>query len=347
MEAVYAELAERVGFPKSRFIPKVFRKLVTPEDARLLLALPRPPEELAAEFEMDVAAIEAKLDEFDRKGVAIPLEKGGARQYFCVNNVIQVHDATIHAILAERYPGADYEIVRMWERFRETEWFEVMRARETAERHSRVLPLPGTVDGELLPHEDLEQILGKAEQIAVVPCPCRVNRVREDKCDKPVDVCLSLTPGAVKYIAESGTGEVLNRDQAFALLDRVKESGLVPTTNGAEKVTQFCFCCTDCCLLLMGAARYGYHTTEKSRFEARVEPERCTGCEACVERCPFEAIEMREVSGSDDALAHVDADECYGCGACVVTCPADALSLCEVRPPEYIDRPHDVLPVEA
>ena len=40
---VYVKLAGKVNFPKSRYIRQVFRKLVTPEEAEMLLALPVSP----------------------------------------------------------------------------------------------------------------------------------------------------------------------------------------------------------------------------------------------------------------------------------------------------------------
>ena len=42
---------------------------------------------------------------------------------------------------------------------------------------------------------------------------------------------------------------------------------------------------------------------------AVVNPEKCTGCETCVESCPLDAIAMK------DGLAVVDADTCGDCGA--------------------------------
>ena len=54
---------------------------------------------------------------------------------------------------------------------------------------------------------------------------------------------------------------------------------------------------------------------------AEVNKETCTGCEACVETCPVDAITM-----SDD-LAVIDADECIDCGACVDACPVDAITM--------------------
>jgi NAD-dependent dihydropyrimidine dehydrogenase PreA subunit len=54
---------------------------------------------------------------------------------------------------------------------------------------------------------------------------------------------------------------------------------------------------------------------------AVVNPEKCTGCETCVESCPLDAIAMK------DSLAVVDADTCGDCGACVDVCPVEAIAM--------------------
>jgi len=54
---------------------------------------------------------------------------------------------------------------------------------------------------------------------------------------------------------------------------------------------------------------------------AVVDPEKCTGCESCVEACPVEAISMK------DDKAVVDPDTCSECGVCVDTCPVEAISM--------------------
>ena len=54
---------------------------------------------------------------------------------------------------------------------------------------------------------------------------------------------------------------------------------------------------------------------------AVVNPEKCTGCETCVESCPLDAIAMKE------GLAKVDADTCGDCGACVDVCPVEAITM--------------------
>jgi len=54
---------------------------------------------------------------------------------------------------------------------------------------------------------------------------------------------------------------------------------------------------------------------------AKIDEKKCTGCEACVEECPSEAISMV----NDKAV--VDPDTCIDCGVCIDVCPAEAISM--------------------
>jgi len=54
---------------------------------------------------------------------------------------------------------------------------------------------------------------------------------------------------------------------------------------------------------------------------ARIDQGLCTGCEACVEACPVDAINIQ------GDKAWIDADTCVDCGVCVDECPNDAISL--------------------
>ena len=54
---------------------------------------------------------------------------------------------------------------------------------------------------------------------------------------------------------------------------------------------------------------------------ARVDHELCTGCGACAEVCPADAIEIRE------GKAQVKNEACVECGLCVGECPHKAITL--------------------
>ena len=54
---------------------------------------------------------------------------------------------------------------------------------------------------------------------------------------------------------------------------------------------------------------------------AKIDKEKCVGCEACKDACPAEAIEMK------DGKAFVKEDDCLSCGACADECPQKAIKV--------------------
>lgn len=53
----------------------------------------------------------------------------------------------------------------------------------------------------------------------------------------------------------------------------------------------------------------------------QIDRARCTGCGACMESCPNEALEIQ------DGFARVFAERCTECGTCVEVCPQGAVLL--------------------
>lgn len=71
--------------------------------------------------------------------------------------------------------------------------------------------------------------------------------------------------------------------------------------------------------LLMAPRKVMRHDFRAGR-KAVVDPERCTGCGECIERCRYGAISDRFV---------VDGLQCEGCGVCVHFCPVGAIDFPE------------------
>jgi len=173
---------------------------------------------------------------------------------------------------------------------------------------------------QVLTHEQAAGILRSADLIAVTACDCRASARR---CDAPVDVCI-----VVGDMARSAAGNPVYRpigvEEALAILDRTSAMGLVHLSlwDPGHVAKAVCSCCPCCCSELRAIVEFGYDDfVVRSDFVAGLDPDECTGCGTCVERCNFGAIAMV------DGAARHDPARCFGCGLCAMTCPTGALTL--------------------
>ena len=69
-----------------------------------------------------------------------------------------------------------------------------------------------------------------------------------------------------------------------------------------------------------------------ANYYAVIDPDTCTGCGICIDRCQVGAI------ADDGGVSVVDRALCIGCGLCVTGCPDDAAHL-HLKPEEEIIHP--------
>lgn len=324
---VYVEMSEKLNCPGSERLLKILRKLVTPEEGRLLLELPSDPDELARITGIDRDTVERKLREFVEQGIAIPTSKG----LRLARDVTQLHDANLSS--DDRW--LDTELLDLWKDFQESEWLESMAdLGDTHFNAIRVLPAYMSIQrsrhvsiDDLLPEEDIGALIKGADPVAVVNCSCRRSMRR---CDLPLDVCLQFNRGA-EYHINRGTGRRLTDDEAITLAGKAEVAGLIHTwpMAGFGRLNEICNCCRDCCVIFDAGLRYGTvgQLLEKSRFRAEVDQDACTGCQDCVERCFFGAIEMVKPSAGGIAVATVNEEKCFGCGLCTLVCEPGAIAM--------------------
>ncbi len=347
--AVYNDLVGRLGYPGSDRLRLVLENMITPDQALMAAALSGTPQEVAEKTGFDLDKVKEGLDALFFMGVVIPKGDFRKREYFhFVRGMGQFFESAMAR--AQRDPVKDSHFYKLWHDFAMNEFYPVL-----AESHNsggvpfqRIVPAYKSIkdlEG-VLPCENYPEMLKAQELISTVPCACRymetsVGNPCHAHDEKAHPVCIQFGRGA-DYTLASESGWELSVEKALELSDVIEESGLIHTWFNSATMVGYntsCNCCDDCCMTTVPMAQKGYPIGKawaKSRYVAYTTPDDCNGCQTCVERCPFDAIEMAKVEGSKKLKAVLDAEKCFGCGVCVVGCEPDALKMKMVRPPEHI-----------
>jgi len=220
---------------------------------------------------------------------------------------------------------------------RSGESVEASRRRLADRYHGKVVPTDAaeqlvTLDAPV-ELRDLEQIIPYAtardivmrepDHIVALECPCR--SVRKDPC-LPLDVCLIIGEPFASFVAEHHPEKSrwITPQEAVDVLRAERDRGHVHHAFFKDAMLHrfyaICNCCP-CCCGAMQAFGNGTPMLAPSGYVSTVDKERCVGCGACVEVCPFGALSMK------DGVLAIDGDACMGCGVCVAKCPQEALSL--------------------
>ncbi len=127
-----------------------------------------------------------------------------------------------------------------------------------------------------------------------------------------------------EFYIENKMARPISKAEALKLLDRAEESALVLCPTNSEEPAGVCCCCPCCCPVL----RYSKMMPRPadrvlSYYQAKIDPELCSSCGQCIERCQMAAI--KEGADSSEMID----GRCIGCGLCVSGCPTEAISLVE------------------
>jgi electron transport complex protein RnfB len=308
------------GAPKSEFFDEILSILFTPEEVEVALGMgfaPRSVSSIAQAVGAPEEEVRARCESMANKGIVFSREKSGEMGYALLPTIPGVFE----------FPFMRGGGTPMHERLAVL-WHEYHReamGREFAGSQTplaRVIPVEEAVmpDIEVLPYEQLSQMLDRVQTFALAQCACRVS---VGGCDKPRDVCLIFDRTA-EFLADRGLADRVTRAQAEDVLRRSEEVGLVHTVNNSQDRLNFvCNCCPCCCTILRGLTEL--HLPDafaRSRWRADVDADLCLGCGVCEEeRCPVGAVRVT------DGVAEVDVARCIGCGLCASACEAEAVRM--------------------
>ncbi len=354
----YKFLMGHLGYPDSARFRAVLENMMTPEQAQMVASLPGTAEDVAEKTGFDAGNIQEQLESLFLKGAVFPRGDYGKREFFrFARSMGQLHDCT--QATSDRTPDGDKEFYRLWQEFVMNEWYPdqghgFAKAPRPSQRivpsWSSIKDLPG-----VLPEENFRAMIEAQKKIAVVPCSCRYRTASVDEhCEHSDEEerwnCI-LFGRSADYVEARDSGKILSTEEALELCDDIEADGLLHIwVNHAtmEGVSGSCQCCRDCCMIYVPADMTDTSIGkiwEKSRFQAIVDEDACDGCQDCVERCMFDAIEMVKPEktivgkGSKTLKAVIVEDNCWGCGVCLHACEEvarDAITMFEVRPPEHI-----------
>lgn len=354
----YETLAAGLGYPGSSRLRAVMEGLMTPEQAQMVAALPASPAEVVEKTGFADDAVAKALNELALIGVVHPKGDFSNRDYFYFTKHIVVFlDSTSGT--QKRDVVKDKAFYERWDDFCVHEMNPTV-GRQNAKLESppmRIVPAYKAIKDlpDVAPHEDFRELLKAQERIALIPCPCRQRRTAAGhECEYTEEEggwkCLLFGKGADNIIAR-GAGREISIEEALEVLETIEDDGLLHTWPNNTNMTDVyfsCQCCRDCCLMYLPLESVGEsigYMWAKSRFEAFIDQDKCEGCQDCVERCQFDAIEMikpkqgsgNEKKRSKKLKAQVDPEKCWGCGVCVMACDeTKALGFKQVRPLDHV-----------
>lgn len=162
----------------------------------------------------------------------------------------------------------------------------------------RVIPIEKAIDGESrrASYEEVSKYLHEHDLFSVSDCSCRTSReVMGEGCGHlKEDMCIQMGHAAEYYI-RTGRGRQITREEAFEIIERAEENGLVhqiPNTDGPGKTHAICNCCGCSCFSLRTAEMFLNPDMVRSNYVSKVDKEKCVGCGECVEACHVNALHL-------------------------------------------------------
>ena len=307
----------------------LLQNLFSIEEAQLAVYLTLNQEKaqlIAERAKLPLEVIEKRLNDMSNKGLIFSVQQAdGSLLYNAVPFVIGIYEFQVNNLSKKLIRDLSY----YWRARSETTTKEIIP-------QMRTIPIGESIDPhlEVLSYEQVNMLVKSKDRFAVAPCICRrTAKMTGGGCDAPEESCLIFDEWADYYI-QTGRGRSINQSEVYEILARADAANLVLQPSNSMDPSFICCCCGCCCGILGGIKNHPKPSEiVASAFIAMLEPDLCTGCWLCLERCQMQAL------SEDIDRVVLNEDRCIGCGLCVSTCPSGALSLMRKPQSEQIKTP--------
>lgn len=334
---VYKKLASVLdempnGFPSTDdgLEIRILQKIFDPDEAEIFCNLKlsfESAEQIVERTGLPLADLEEKLAVMMDKGQIFTINFGGTKYFKMLPWIFGIYEF--------QYPRMDRELAEMCDEYSKTYGPQFFSKKPQL---MQVIPIESEIRAyqEALHYEKVSNIIENSPSMMYFDCVCKKEKKLLDQpCDRPMQVCTAYAP--VPGVFDKWPyGKTMTKEEAYALLNKAEEEGLVHLTWNLQSGHFFiCNCCSCCCGVLRSINEMGIDASKviNSYYYAEIDPDECTACGLCAdERCQVNAIEE-----ADDTYSVVP-EKCIGCGLCVTTCPVEAISLIR-KAEDQIDTP--------
>ncbi|SCY76293.1 FAD-dependent oxidoreductase [Alkaliphilus peptidifermentans] len=162
----------------------------------------------------------------------------------------------------------------------------------------RVIPIETAIQGETrrASYEEVSKYLNDNTIFSVSDCSCRTSReaMGEGCGHLKEDMCIQMGHAAEYYI-RTGRGREITRDEAFEIIKKAEENGLmhsIPNLDGPGETHAICNCCGCSCFAVRIAGMFLNSDMVRSNYVSKVDENKCVACGECVEVCPVNALKL-------------------------------------------------------
>ena len=255
----------------------------------------RTAEEIARRAKKDLAFTQAQLNKLKNAGVIRSRKVDGQ---LCWYYPIWV-PGIMEGILSNREQCDKYPVLgECFEQYTRVRVSMLAPFMDVGMNLMRVIPVQSAIENNSrkASYDEVEKLIRDAWAVSVGPCSCRrARRLMGEGCGHlEEDMCMYLNDNAVNY-SETGAHRLISKEEAFEILKRAEDNGLVHELNvtpGYDDTTAICNCCGCSCFALRIASYFRAPDAIRTNYIARVDKDKCVACGQCVENCQLNAVKL-------------------------------------------------------